>query len=108
MLSYAPQVFKDVGLIELEKKYYDWDDSLKEVNIDEVLMGNVVQAGQGQNTARQASIYAGIPKETVATTINKVCGSGIKSISLAAQSIKAGDAEIVIAGGMESMSTIPY
>ena len=108
LLSYAPQVFKDVGLIELEKKYYDWDDSLKEVNIDEVLMGNVVQAGQGQNTARQASIYAGIPKETVATTINKVCGSGIKTISLAAQSIKAGDAEIVIAGGMESMSTIPY
>jgi len=108
LLSYAPQVFKDVGLIELEKKYYDWDDSLKEVKIDEVLMGNVVQGGQGQNTARQASIYAGIPKETVATTINKVCGSGIKTISLAAQSIKAGDAEVVIAGGMESMSTIPY
>ncbi len=108
LLSYAPQVFKDVGLIELEKKYYGWDDSLKEVKIDEVLMGNVVQGGQGQNTARQASIYAGIPKETVATTINKVCGSGIKTVSLAAQSIKAGDAEVVIAGGMESMSTIPY
>ena len=108
LLSYAPQVFKDVGLIELEKKYYDWDNSLKEVTIDEVLMGNVVQGGQGQNTARQASIYAGIPKETVAATINKVCGSGIKTVSLAAQSIKAGDSEVVIAGGMESMSTIPY
>jgi len=108
ILSYAPQVFKNAGMIELEKKYYDWDDSLKEVRVDEVLMGNVVQGGQGQNTARQASIYAGIPKEAVATTINKVCGSGIKTISLAAQSIKAGDAEVVIAGGMESMSTIPY
>ena len=108
VLSYAPEIFKDAGLIELEKKYYDWDDSLKEVMVDEVLMGNVVPAGQGQNTARQASIYAGIPKEAVATTINKICGSGIKSIVLAAQSIKTGDAEVVIAGGMESMSTIPY
>ncbi len=108
VLSYAPEIFKDAGLIELEKKYYDWDDSLKEVMVDEVLMGNVVPAGQGQNTARQASIYAGIPKEAVATTINKICGSGIKSIALAAQSIKTGDAEVVIAGGMESMSTIPY
>jgi acetyl-CoA C-acetyltransferase len=108
VLSYAPEVFKDTGLIELEKKYSDWDDTLKEVMVDEVLMGNVVQAGQGQNTARQASIYAGIPKEVVVTTINKVCGSGIKSIALAAQSIKVGDAEVVIAGGMESMSTIPY
>jgi len=108
VLSYASAVLKDIGLIELEKKYYDWDDALKEVRIDEVLMGNVVQGGQGQNTARQASIYAGIPKEIVATTINKVCGSGIKSIALAAQSIKVGDAEVIVAGGMESMSTIPY
>ena len=108
VLNYAPEVFKNAGLIELEKKHHDWDDALKEVRVDEVLMGNVVQGGQGQNTARQASIYAGIPKEVVATTINKVCGSGIKSIVLAAQSIKTGDAEVVIAGGMESMSTIPY
>jgi len=108
VLSYAPEVFKDVGLIELEKKYYDWDDALREVRIDEVLMGNVVQGGQGQNTARQASIYAGVPKEVNATTINKVCASGMKSIALAAQSIKTGDAEIVIAGGMENMSAIPY
>lgn len=108
VLSYAPEVFKDVGLIELEKKYYDWDDALREVRIDEVLMGNVVQGGQGQNTARQASIYAGVPKEVNATTINKVCASGMKSIALAAQAIKTGDAEIVIAGGMENMSAIPY
>ncbi len=108
VLSYASEVFKDIGLIELEKKYHDWADALKEIRIDEVLMGNVVQGGQGQNTARQALIYAGIPKEVVATTINKVCGSGIKSIALAAQSIKAGDAEVIIAGGMESMSNIPY
>jgi len=108
VLSYAAEVLRDIGLIELEKKYYDWDDGLKEVRIDEVLMGNVVQGGQGQNTARQASIYAGIPKEVVATTINKVCGSGIKTIALAAQSIKTGDGEVIIAGGMESMSTIPY
>jgi len=108
VLSYAPEVFKDVGLIELEKKYYDWDDTLREVRIDEVLMGNVVQGGQGQNTARQASIYAGVPKEVNATTINKVCASGMKSIALAVQSIKTGDAEVVIAGGMENMSAIPY
>ena len=108
VLSYAPEVFKDVGLIELEKKYYAWDDALREVRIDEVLMGNVVQGGQGQNTARQASIYAGVPKEVNATTINKVCASGMKSIALAAQSIKTGDAEVVIAGGMENMSAIPY
>ena len=108
VLSYAPEVFKDVGLIELEKKYYDWDDTLREVRVDEVLMGNVVQGGQGQNTARQASIYAGVPKEVNATTINKVCASGMKSIALAAQSIKTGDAEVVIAGGMENMSAIPY
>jgi acetyl-CoA C-acetyltransferase len=71
-------------------------------------MGNVVGAGQGQNVARQAMIKAGIPKETNAFTINKVCASGMKAVALAAQSIKAGDAEIVLAGGMENMSLIPY
>jgi len=108
VLSYAPETFKDVGLIELEKNYYDWDDSLQEVRIDEVIMGNVVQAGQGQNTGRQASIYAGIPKEVNAYTVNKVCASGMKAVALAAQSIKVGDAEAIIAGGMENMSTVPY
>ncbi|GAI10874.1 unnamed protein product, partial [marine sediment metagenome] len=108
VLSYAPETFKNVGLIELEKNYYDWDDSLQEVRVDEIIMGNVVQAGQGQNTGRQASIYAGIPKEVNAYTVNKVCASGMKAVALAAQSIKVGEAEAIIAGGMENMSTVPY
>ena len=108
VLSYAPEVFKDTGLTELEQRYYDWGDSLEEVRIDEVIMGNVIQAGQGQNPARQAAIYAGIPKEVNAYTVNKVCASGMKSIALAAQSIKAGDAEVIVAGGMENMSFVPY
>ncbi|MFC2013647.1 thiolase family protein [Chloroflexota bacterium] len=108
VLNYAPEVFKGDGLTELEKEYHDWDDSLKGAGIDEVIMGNVLQAGQGQNTARQASIYAGIPKEVNAYTINKICASGMKAIALAAQSIKVGDAEAIIAGGMENMSAVPY
>ena len=108
VLSYAPEVFKDAGLIELEKKYFDWDDSLKEVRIDEVIMGNVLQAGQGQNTARQSAVYAGIPKEVNAYTVNKICASGMKAVALAAQSIKTGDAEVIVAGGIENMSTVPY
>ena len=108
VLSYAPEALKNEGLIELEKKYSDWDDSLKEVRIDEVIMGNVLQAGQGQNLARQASIYAGIPKEVNAFTVNKVCASGMKAVALAAQAIKAGDAEVIVAGGMENMSAVPY
>ncbi len=108
VLSYAPSVFKDTGLIELEKRCYDWDDSLKEVRIDEVIMGNVLQAGQGQNTARQSAIYGGIPKEVNAFTVNKICASGMKAIALATQSIKAGDAEVIVAGGMENMSATPY
>jgi len=108
VLSYSPEVFKDVGLIDLEKKYYDWDDGLKEVRLDEVIMGNVIQGGQGQNTGRQASIYAGIPKEVNAYTVNKVCASGMKAMALAAQAIKAGEAEVIIAGGMENMSSVPY
>ena len=71
-------------------------------------MGNVIQAGLGQNTARQATIKAGLPNEVPAMTINKVCGSGLRSVSLAAQMIKAGDADIIVAGGMENMSAAPY
>jgi len=108
VLSLAPEVFKGDDLIELEKKYADWDGSLKEVGIDEVIMGNVLQAGQGQNTARQAAIYAGIPKEVNAYTVNKICASGMKSVALAAQAIKAGDAEVIVAGGQENMSAAPY
>ncbi|MGM0876334.1 MAG: acetyl-CoA C-acetyltransferase [Bacillota bacterium] len=76
--------------------------------VSEVIMGNVLQAGLGQNPARQASIQAGIPQEVPALTINKVCGSGLKAVHLAMQSILAGDADIVVAGGMENMSQAPY
>jgi acetyl-CoA C-acetyltransferase len=107
-LSYAPAALQDTGLTELEENYYRWDDSLTEIELDEVIMGHVIQAGQGQNTARQASIYAGIPKEVNAYTVNKVCASGMKSVALAAQAIKLGDAEVIIAGGMENMSAVPY
>ena len=106
--SYAPESLKNEGVIELEKKYADWDEGAKEVVVDEVIMGNVIQGGQGQNVARQSSIYAGVLKEVNAFTVNKVCASGMKAVALAAQSIKAGDAEIVVAGGMENMSGVPY
>ena len=76
--------------------------------IDEVLLGNVLQGGLGQNVARQISMAAGIPKEVPAMTVNKVCGSGLRTISMAAQMIKAGDADIIIAGGAESMSQAGY
>lgn len=76
--------------------------------VDEVLMGCILQAGQGQNPARQAALKAGLPVEVPCTTINKVCGSGLKSVALAAQSIIAGDADIVVAGGTENMNLAPY
>jgi acetyl-CoA C-acetyltransferase len=76
--------------------------------VDEVIMGNVVQAGVGQAPARQASRLAGLPDSVVATTVNKVCASGMKAVTQAAQAIMAGDAEIVVAGGMENMSLIPH
>jgi acetyl-CoA C-acetyltransferase len=106
--SYAPQALKDEGPIELEKKCAPWDGSLQEVLVDEVIMGNVLQAGQGQNPARQAAIYAGVPKEVNAFTVNKICASGMKAVALAAQAIKAGDAEVIVAGGIENMSAVPY
>jgi len=88
-------------------------EALKRANIspedvNEVIMGNVLQAGQGQNPARQAAIKAGIPVEVPSTTINKVCGSGLKTVALAAQSIMLGDADVIVAGGMENMSLTPY
>ena len=76
--------------------------------VEEVVMGNVIQAGQGQNVARQAAIKAGLPVEIPSMTINKVCGSGLRSVALAAQMIKAGDCDVVVAGGMENMSAAPY
>jgi len=108
MVDNAPDKLKGIGIIELEKKYRQWDDSHQEIEVDEVIMGNVVQAGQGQNPARQATIYAGMPKETPATTVNKVCASGMKAIAMAAQAIRVGDAEVIVAGGMENMSMAPY
>ncbi|WP_289035771.1 acetyl-CoA C-acyltransferase [uncultured Flavobacterium sp.] len=76
--------------------------------VDEVLMGNVVQAGVGQAPARQAALYAGLPDSVIATTVNKVCASGMKAVMMGAQSIISGDAEIIVAGGMENMSLIPH
>jgi acetyl-CoA C-acetyltransferase len=76
--------------------------------VDEVVLGCVLQAGLGQNAARQASMAAGIPKEVPATTINMLCGSGLKSVAIASQMIRAGDASVVVAGGMENMSRAPY
>ncbi|WP_312476010.1 acetyl-CoA C-acetyltransferase [Neobacillus sp.] len=81
---------------------------VKPDQVDEVIMGNVLQAGLGQNPARQAAIKAGIPESASSMTINKVCGSGLKAVHLATQAILAGDAEIVVAGGMENMSQAPY
>ena len=76
--------------------------------IDEVILGQVLTAGEGQNPARQAAIEAGLPHSVPAMTINKVCGSGLKAVHLAAQAIKCGDAEIIIAGGQENMSRAPH
>jgi acetyl-CoA C-acetyltransferase len=108
LLSYGPDALKSDGIIELEKKHYAYDSSLRPVHIDEVIMGNVLQGGQGQNTARQACIYAGIPKETPAFTVNKICASGLKAITLGAEAIMVGEADVVVAGGMECMSHTPY
>jgi len=81
---------------------------IKPSDIDEVLFGNVITAAMGQNPARQASVHAGIPIEVPATTINNVCGSGLKTVNMAAAMILAGDADVVMAGGMENMSIAPY
>ncbi len=106
--SCRPDALGKFEMTEINKKYYDYQPSLKPVYIDEIIMGNVLQAGQGQNVARQACIYAGLPEETNAYTVNKVCASGLKAIALAAQAIMAGEAEIIVAGGMENMSNAPF
>ena len=82
--------------------------NLKPEQVDEVIMGNVLAAGLGQNVARQMSVNAGIPVASPAFTINKVCGSGLKAVQLAAQAVLCGDADIVVAGGAENMSQAPY
>ncbi len=105
--NFGPESLKN-DKCPVEEQNYKWDESFKPIQIDEVIMGNVVAAAQGQNTTRQALIKAGIPKEVGGFTVNKVCASGLKSVALAFQSIQSGEADVIIAGGMENMSQIPY
>lgn len=103
--------FKNVSAVELGTSAAK--EAMKRANItpemvEEVIFGNVLQAGQGQNVARQVSIHSGIPIEVPSFTVNKVCGSGLKTVALAAQAIKAGEVDIVLAGGTENMSMAPY
>ncbi|WP_191560901.1 acetyl-CoA C-acetyltransferase [Metabacillus idriensis] len=98
----APELGAIVIKAALEKA------GLQGEQVDEVIMGNVLQAGLGQNPARQAAIKAGLPENIPSMTINKVCGSGLKTVHLAAQAILSGDADIIVAGGMENMSQAPY
>src|SRR6516164_1603324 len=82
--------------------------AIEPAQVDEIIMGNVIQAGLGQNPARQAGLKGGLDKRVAAMTINKVCGSGLKAVALGAQGIQTGDVETVVAGGMESMTNAPY
>ena len=106
--SCRPTAFGEFDMTEIQKKHYDYDSSLKPVYFDEVIFGNVLTAGQGQNPPRQSAIYAGLPEETNVVTVQKVCASGMKAITLASQVIQCGDADIMVAGGMENMSNVPY
>lgn len=106
--SIRPKKFRSTDKAVIEEKYWDWDEDAQNLDLDEIIMGNVLQGGQGQNPTRQASIKAGIPKEVPAYTVNKVCGSGSKAITLAADAISSGNAEAIVAGGMESMNSAPY
>ena len=106
--SFGPKALEEQGPSEPEKQAGTWNEDLKPVFVDEAIMGNVVAAGQGQNTGRQASIRAGLPVQTNAITVNKVCASGMKAVALADQAIRTGQAQVMVAGGMENMSNIPY
>ncbi|MDO5047793.1 MAG: acetyl-CoA C-acetyltransferase [Anaerococcus sp.] len=101
-----PVSAKELGIITVKEAIKR--AGIKPSDVDETVLGNVLQAGQGQNIARQISMGAGIPKEKPAMTLNIVCGSGLRSVSLAAQMILAGDSDVVVAGGTESMSNAPY
>jgi acetyl-CoA C-acetyltransferase len=107
MMAMAPDKLKDQGQIELEANAYDYDTAATPVAVDEVIVGNVLQAAQGQNPGRQAMVKGGIPKETPAFSLNKVCGSGLKAIALGAQAIMTGQSDVILAGGMENMSQVP-
>src|SRR5688500_7678575 len=103
--------FKDVSAVDLGAvavKEAVRRASVRPDQVDEVILGCILQAGLGMNPARQASIRAGIPDSVPAHTVNKVCGSGLKAVMLAAQSVKCGDAEVVVAGGAENMSRAPF
>ena len=100
----APQL----GSITIKEAFKRLEGKLTYKDVDEVIIGNVLTAGVGQAPARQSALGAGFPYEVGAVTINKVCGSGLKAVMFAAQSIKAGDNEIVVAGGQESMRNVPY
>ena len=106
--TFGPKALEEQGPSEPEKQAGTWNEDLKPVFVDEAIMGNVVAAGQGQNTGRQASIRAGLPVQTNAITVNKVCASGMKAVALADQAIRTGQAQVMVAGGMENMSNIPY
>ncbi len=103
-LSSVPAV--RLGALVIQETVRRSNISTDEIN--EVIMGNVLSAGVGQAPARQSAIYAGLPKSVECLTINKVCGSGLKAVMLADQAIRCGDAEVIIAGGMENMSQAPY
>src|SRR5881227_4081517 len=96
----------DLGAIVVREAVKRAD--VKPEDVDEVIMGCVIQAGLGQNPARQAALHGGLPNTVSAVTVNKVCGSGLKAIMMAAQGVALGDTDIVVAGGMESMSNAPY
>ena len=104
--SLAPLSAPELGAIVIDAAIQR--AGIAKAAVDEVILGNVLQAGLGQNPARQAAVKAGLPYEVPAYTVNKVCGSGLKTVNLAAQSILCGDADIVVAGGFESMTRAPY
>ncbi|MEF8834648.1 MAG: thiolase family protein [Candidatus Thermoplasmatota archaeon] len=103
-----PSKFRNIDNAPVEEEYHDWNDDSISLDIDEIIMGNVLQGGQGQNPARQASIMAGMPREVPAYTVNKVCASGMKAVTLAAEKIESGKADAMISGGFENMSNAPY
>src|SRR5437773_2110323 len=104
----ALKYFKAIDLGAIVVREAVQHAGVKPEDVDEVIMGCVIQAGLGQNPARQAALHGGLPDKVSAVTVNKVCGSGLKAVMMAAQGVQLGDTEIVVAGGMESMSNAPY